>query len=336
MIWGWLRVSVCLLFALSCIWRVLLLVRATFCFGSVSFLLVLLLTLRLGSMVTAGVGFGWSTARLPVLLVSSLPVRCPSLFLPSSSLVCTLIGRPCDCARPLLVEWRRALPGARAGARAFERVCKSATDFGLAACPPSKAWPGTATRWPVCRRRAGTGAGERVKKPGRRCRVSLCRSAGSFRLVAPSSRESDDRLLVGAAPAQKANIDRHGETLSRIADRLLMLGGETVVVPHDNPDYAGSLLQLVLTSGQTFDPNSATLEPGEANDCHANVVKLWRAGRGTVCSGFALSPDGKWRCHSWLRDHSGSVVETTVPRTAYFGLAFDDEAAELFADAGLE
>jgi hypothetical protein len=52
-----------------------------------------------------------------------------------------------------------------------------------------------------------------------------------------------------------------------------------------------------------------------------------------LSTGFALSDDGMWRPHSWLRASSGTLIETTEQRVAYYGFAFDDEGAELFAFA---
>ncbi|HEY9459012.1 MAG TPA: hypothetical protein VIQ56_14000 [Gaiella sp.] len=126
--------------------------------------------------------------------------------------------------------------------------------------------------------------------------------------------------------------------LGPLADTLLSIGGERVVVPHDHPEAAGFVLALVSTRGRSFDPATAVLEEGVTSDCHANTVRLWRDGRGAICTGFGLSPDGLWRSHSWLlATPGGHVVETTEPRTAYYGFEFDDEGAAIFAptvDAG--
>jgi hypothetical protein len=47
--------------------------------------------------------------------------------------------------------------------------------------------------------------------------------------------------------------------------------------------------------------------------------------------GFALSPDGLWRQHSWALSSApgGRVVETTVTRVAYAGLPLAGDAAVL-------
>jgi hypothetical protein len=141
----------------------------------------------------------------------------------------------------------------------------------------------------------------------------------------------DPRLIVGRAPTQQENLEQHRGLLTILADRLLAIGGERVVVPHDDPQVAGFLMELVVDHGRSFDAGEVHVEEGEPSDCHANVVRLWREGRGSICTGFALSPDGLWRGHSWLRTQAGTLVETTLVRDAYFGFEFDAEGAELYA-----
>ena len=143
---------------------------------------------------------------------------------------------------------------------------------------------------------------------------------------------TDTRLVVGGFPTQQENLARHHDTLDALADRLLGIGGESVVVPHFQPDVANFVLTLCLRKGEPFDPENAAVEEGEPSECHANVVSLWREGRGAICTGYALSPDGLWRPHSWLREPSGRIVETTERRDAYYGHEFDEEGAAIFAD----
>jgi hypothetical protein len=105
------------------------------------------------------------------------------------------------------------------------------------------------------------------------------------------------------------------------------------VPAYEPPKLAGSLLRKLLEFGQVVNAQTVHLEAGEPSECHANVVSLWRAGRGAVCNGFALSDDGLWRSHSWLSEPCGHIVETTELRTAYFGSQLDDHTAEVFAVA---
>jgi hypothetical protein len=142
---------------------------------------------------------------------------------------------------------------------------------------------------------------------------------------------TDPRLVLGSTENQRQNLEQHAETLSLLADQLLAIGGEKVVVPADDPRVSEFWLTLVRRRGETFDYRKARLEKGEQNDCHANVVRLWRSNHGSICTGFALFADGYWRPHSWVRDKSGGVVETTELCDAYVGHEFDDAGAEIFA-----
>jgi hypothetical protein len=116
---------------------------------------------------------------------------------------------------------------------------------------------------------------------------------------------SDDRFVLGSTEDQRKNLDQHGEALSLLADQLLALGGEKVVVPPDDPQVAEFWLTLVLRAGKFIDAGTARLEQGERNHCHANAIRLWRSGRGSVCAGFALFEDAYWRAHCWVCGESG-------------------------------
>jgi hypothetical protein len=64
----------------------------------------------------------------------------------------------------------------------------------------------------------------------------------------------------------------------------------------------------------------------------ANAVALWRHGEAVaIGTGYALSDDALWREHSWAWDRQGAVIETTEPRVRYFGLRFEGEQADWFA-----
>jgi hypothetical protein len=52
-----------------------------------------------------------------------------------------------------------------------------------------------------------------------------------------------------------------------------------------------------------------------------------------IVTGWALSEDGIWRQHSWGIDWKGRLVETTLPRTRYFGVYMVRETANEFSAA---
>jgi hypothetical protein len=114
---------------------------------------------------------------------------------------------------------------------------------------------------------------------------------------------------------------------NRFAHMLLSHGGEQVVPPLV-PDL---LIDVFRTRGQLWSTPARFIE-GQASACHHNAVALWRSGAASaVGSGYALSDDGLWREHTWAVADDGQLIETTEPRTAYFGVEFRDRNADRFA-----
>ena len=113
-------------------------------------------------------------------------------------------------------------------------------------------------------------------------------------------------------------------------DRLLSIGGGQVVATFE-PD-----LTLLLERGEFYDGAGADLVLGEPCRCHDNAVRMWLddPDRYVIETGWALSPDGLWRQHSWVYDTSNErIVETTELRTLYFGVTLNyDEAARFTED----
>ncbi len=64
--------------------------------------------------------------------------------------------------------------------------------------------------------------------------------------------------------------------------------------------------------------NQIILTPMEPSHCHDNVQNLKRKKLITEAqTGYALSDDGLWRCHSWGRNNKDQIVETTEARLVY-------------------
>ena len=141
-----------------------------------------------------------------------------------------------------------------------------------------------------------------------------------------------ERMYIGAGSADPA--------LRILADRLLSFGGTGVCLPGEEEDYDD-----IMTLGQLWYGKSVKMMKGRPNKCHANSAELFRNNRNAllesklaICTGYALSEDGLWRQHSWLawiRQRSVTLVETTVPRIAYFGFCMPLRQSERFADANL-
>jgi hypothetical protein len=113
---------------------------------------------------------------------------------------------------------------------------------------------------------------------------------------------------------------------------LLGLGGLQLVAP-PQPDLAVTLL---ISAGFVM-AGSVQSEIMEDSNCHVNVARVWtQRQRGVVGIGigYALSDDGLWRQHSWGLRREG-ILETTVPRTKYFGLLLQGWDADSFAESNL-
>lgn len=84
-------------------------------------------------------------------------------------------------------------------------------------------------------------------------------------------------------------------------------------------------LPYIITEGFLLDGEDAVMETGAPSACHDNASRLTRLNPESMVlmTGYALSDDGIWRGHSYClrREDDGSftIVETTVPRLAYFG-----------------
>jgi hypothetical protein len=102
---------------------------------------------------------------------------------------------------------------------------------------------------------------------------------------------------------------------------MLLARGGDLVVPHRNPD--ADLDELVAAA--TDFPTPARSIGGDDGACHRNAAEVWARGEvPAIGTGYALSPDGLWRQHSWAVDGDGTVLETTsAERLAYVGVRLD-------------
>jgi len=120
--------------------------------------------------------------------------------------------------------------------------------------------------------------------------------------------------------------------LFELRDKLLSFGGSEVCLPTTEPD-----LENILEYGQIW-YSSVKMCPGLPSSCHSNSAKIWMANKShsgelRICTGYALSEDGMWRSHSWLvckEMQNTYVVETTIKRVLYFGVAMTKPECEKF------
>jgi hypothetical protein len=123
------------------------------------------------------------------------------------------------------------------------------------------------------------------------------------------------------------------ERLRELRDLLISHGGDFVILPVREQD-----LDRILERGEPFKA-AKRLVRGARSQCHANVARLWEKGAlDAVATGYALTwdPDGLgvWRQHSW-GVRGKSAVETTAPRSLYFGVAMRGKEADQFASEQL-
>jgi hypothetical protein len=107
---------------------------------------------------------------------------------------------------------------------------------------------------------------------------------------------------------------RNRPELRKLRARLLRVGGEEALVN----DIAPAEVRRLLNHGKLW-TSEPILNPMHDNQCHSNSRILMELGLGQVASGYGLTPDGLWRPHSWVIDF-GTVIETTTPRVAYYGV----------------
>lgn len=112
--------------------------------------------------------------------------------------------------------------------------------------------------------------------------------------------------------------------LAKLHALLLKHGGEEAIV--GSQTFPAEEIQRLLTRGKYWD-GKAKFKKMRAINCHGNSRCLMEQGLGEVANGFALSKDGLWRPHSWLVTPTG-LIETTVPRAAYFGAVLTKDEVE--------
>ena len=122
--------------------------------------------------------------------------------------------------------------------------------------------------------------------------------------------------------------------IERLKHRLLEFGGHRFQFDWFLRTLPPELVKLLLDFGKCRSGEGAKLRRGRRNDCHENARRLViKHGGLRFGTGLALSPDGCWRIHSWCASKRGQVIETTDPRTLYFGIelpreVFDERATE--------
>ena len=136
-------------------------------------------------------------------------------------------------------------------------------------------------------------------------------------------------MLHGVQPMESNRVAKMYE----LRKLLLSFGGSEVCMPGYDEDA-----QHIIERGQLWYGDRIHMMKGQPSQCHRNSSYCWEANQDktVLCTGYALSEDSMWRCHSWLvelRPRKNRIVETTVPRVAYFGFGMtSDEAWKFYFD----
>jgi hypothetical protein len=136
-----------------------------------------------------------------------------------------------------------------------------------------------------------------------------------------------------AAPPEYA--DERGQSVQgqispavqNLCVHLLELAGMRACVPFTDARPS----DFIRSQGRLVTPKSIRLEQGHQSECHANCAALWPSikDRYRLMTGYGLSGN-MWRRHTWLADDENEVIETTIPRDLYFGVALSNSQAEAF------
>ena len=164
--------------------------------------------------------------------------------------------------------------------------------------------------------------GSRVVKDGQKQILPL-RNAGDLQGILFHN-EKDDPVRGRKGP--EAGIS---PILYELRDKLLTFGGESVCLSFGEPDA-----EEILACGQFWHGYRAVRKKGRACRCHDNSLHLYFQYGYQLCTGYALSDDGMWRQHSWCiykTPRTTKIVETTVPRVAYFGYVLGETSRHQFA-----
>jgi len=168
-----------------------------------------------------------------------------------------------------------------------------------------------------------------MRVPGK-CRVTRAKDRSNNGVEPKGSRRQQ-----AAGSRQQAAGSRQQPEILTLREKLLALGGvEIVALPpltHGLDHFVPSLAKL-----GTVMEGTVTHKDREPNNCHLNAAKLWKerkkgSGLIGIGTGYALSDDGLWGGHSWALT-KGGIIETTLPRVKYFGVAFTGEGADLFVN----
>lgn len=153
-------------------------------------------------------------------------------------------------------------------------------------------------------------------------------------------RESNQYWYTGAVKPYNftfpftAEQKRQVPELLAFRDHVLTFGGEEVCMP-----FFESEVKELKERGQIWYDDNLELIEGEPSNCHGNSARLWCEAKLNgdnnihLATGYALTPDGMWRSHSWCVDTTNTetrIIETTVERVLYYGFVMTMAESDQF------
>lgn len=161
-------------------------------------------------------------------------------------------------------------------------------------------------------------------------------------ITIPSERELEEALRQEYHPSRKKYFDQALENACKtepaarkLFDKLKNIGGEHVKFQL----YDGRIpfVTRLLRKGQIWSGRRSVLRNGEPCRCHSNAAEYWAGSGGMlpIVTGYALSGDNAWREHTWNISRSGTVLESTDYRAAYFGTVLTSRDSLAFFKANV-
>jgi len=131
---------------------------------------------------------------------------------------------------------------------------------------------------------------------------------------------------------QQAALAANSQLFAELAERIQAVAGGTQLVI---PPAPGDDLVALIAAGSVMDASKVEHRPGRPSSCHLNTAARAALGQCHPATGYALNGT-TWREHSWGVTADGTIIETTEPRDAYFGIVLAGDIAQSFVDAQLK
>ena len=154
--------------------------------------------------------------------------------------------------------------------------------------------------------------------------------------IKPMDREWKEHIQGECWALNYSGTERLSEDQLLLRNTLISIAGEEACLQSNDPDTADICRHGQIWLGM---PKRVKFMQGIPSQCHKNVCNIYeqnyRQHDVAIATGYALSTDGLWRCHSWLLRKTArtlKVIETTVPRVIYYGFVMSEAQALKFVE----